>query len=73
VSIDEVTASCTVEFDPTPPAKTWTTHDEATLRHTIEAVPKLVGDLQVYAGREYIYTGTKWIPLDDDDNDDNEA
>jgi hypothetical protein len=76
VSIDEVTASCTVEYNPTPPAKTWTTHDEVTLRHTIEAPPNAIGDTQIYAGKEFVYTGSKWIPLideDDDANDDHEA
>ncbi len=67
MSTGEVVASCTVEFDSRPPAKTWTTHDEVTLRHTVEAPPNRRGDVQIYNGREYVYTGTKWIILEDND------
>jgi hypothetical protein len=53
-----------------------TTHDLATARVTVEAPPTAIGDTQIYAGKEFVYTGSKWIPLideDDDANDDNEV
>jgi hypothetical protein len=52
------------------------TYDDHREHLTVEAVPNAIGDTQIYAGREYVYTGTKWIPLEDDEpdaNDDNEA
>jgi hypothetical protein len=50
------------------PAKTWTTHDMVTETVTVQAPRNRVGDTQVYAGREFVYTGTKWITLDNDDS-----
>jgi hypothetical protein len=47
----------------TPP-KTRTTHDMVTETVTVEAPRNLVGDVQVYAGQEYVFTGRKWIPLE---------
>jgi hypothetical protein len=46
---------------PTPPAKTWTTHDAVTQRVTIEAPKNLIGDEQVYAGETYIFDGERWV------------
>jgi hypothetical protein len=50
------------------PAKTRTTHDAVTETVTIQAPRNRVGDTQVYAGREFVFTGTKWITLDNDDS-----
>jgi hypothetical protein len=50
------------------PAKTWTTHDLVTESVTIQAPPNKRGDVQVYAGQEFVFTGTKWITLDNDDS-----
>ena len=41
-----------------------TSHDLITARVTVEAPPTRRGDVQIYNGREYVYTGTKWIILE---------
>jgi hypothetical protein len=62
---DEVVATCTVEHEPTLPARTWTTHDEITLRHTVEAPRNKIGDSQIFAGEEWLFDGKKWFPAKD--------
>jgi hypothetical protein len=61
--------------DSTSTKRTFTTHDLVTASVTIEAPPTKVGDTQIYAGREFVFTGSKWIPLEDGEHDanDNEA
>ncbi len=62
---DGIVAACTVEYNPTLPAKTWTTHDAVTLRHTVEAPRNKVGDSQIYGGEEWLFDGEKWFPAKD--------
>ena len=50
-------------------SKRSTTHDLVTARCTVEAPLNKVGDRQIYAGREYVFTGTKWIVLEDHDKE----
>jgi hypothetical protein len=52
-----------VPFDPTPPAKTFSTFDAITALHTIEAPRNLIGDRQIFAGKTWEFDGSKWNPL----------
>jgi hypothetical protein len=48
-----------------PVKSTRTTHDIAMERLTVEAPPTEIGQTQNYAGRDYIFTGSEWILLED--------
>jgi hypothetical protein len=41
-----------------------TTHDLITARHTVEAPRNAIGDVQTYAGRQYIFNGIEWKILE---------
>lgn len=44
-----------------PARKTWTTHDAATARVTIEAPRNKVGDTQIHLGVQWTFDGEQWV------------
>ena len=64
MSYEDHRQSLIVPYREPSQAKTWTTHDEISARHTVEAPRNKPGDTQIHGGVECIFDGDSWLPVE---------